>query len=66
MLGHDGESPLVMLLCLLECHKGKPRKYASVDLDNQLTLVLARIIDGCNDDDNRIKHGDNELCFWTF
>ena len=38
-------------------------KCASVDLDNQLTLVLAGIIDGCNVDDNGIKYDNDELIF---
>ena len=38
-------------------------KCASVDLDNQLTLVLAGIIDGCNVDDNGIKDDDDEFMF---
>ena len=34
-------------------------KYASVDLDDKLTILLARIIDGCNVDENGIRHDDN-------
>ena len=36
-------------------------KYVPVDLDTQLRIVMARIIYGCNVDDNGIKHEDEMM-----
>ena len=56
--GDDGQASLPFRLPQRE-----KMKCASVDLDNQLTLVLAGIIDGCNVDDNGIKYDDDEFMF---